>query len=862
VLNKPSQNASCRGHSSSTARTGFREAANEAASNGGADVQTAVLTPPQRPRVVGKFLYVGREKFYVKGVSYGAFRPDRENGEYHDLEKIDRDFALMATHGINTVRIPHTTPPSHLLDIALKHDLRVIVGLSAEQYVGYLIDVEKKAPDLHRVVREKVSSLKAHPALLCYAIGNEIPASVARYLGNKTIERYIRRVYETIKNEDQEAIITYVNYPSTEYLSLPFLDLVCFNVYLENKEKLQAYLSRLHNIAGDRPLILTEVGLDALRNGEVKQAEVLDWQIRSSFASGSAGVVIFSWTDEWYRAGQEVEDWAFGITDGQRRAKPALHAVQNAFSQVPFPSAWDWPRISVAVCSYNGSRTIRETLDGINRLEYPNFEVIVVDDGSTDSTAAIASEYDCQVISTPNAGLSSARNVALSAAAGEIIAYIDDDAIPDPHWLYYLAAKFSQADVAMVGGPNISPPISNLVAECVNNAPGGPTHVLTTDEIAEHLPGCNMAIRKSCLEAIGGFDPRFRIAGDDVDVCWRLQQRGWKLVFSPGAMVLHYRRHSVRAYWKQQRGYGRAEGMLVQKWPAKFNSAGHHTFSGRLYGRGLSTLFFRRARIHYGSGGLAPFQSLYERAPSVFGSLPLMPEWYLLVALLAGVTLLGIEWKPLLIAGLLAAAAISLSVMNAAAGASNASFHTSPSSSFERAWRRCLTGFLHFIQPLARLSGRLSLGGSRRRAASRFVFPRKRSFATWTTDWQDPAEHLSQLKRRLGGEGSVVQDGGAYDQWDLEVFGGMLGSARMLMAVEDHGAGTQLVRIRSWPRLRSGATILVATLACLVLLGVWNSGWIVGGIFGAVLIIVLCIALRQTGRATALLLQASGGATR
>jgi GT2 family glycosyltransferase len=859
LLDKPIKDSFSSGDPTLTSLTCFQKSRNGAPSNNGAgvvlpaDSGKLLFTPSDRPRVAGKFIYRGAKKFCVKGVSYGAFRPDQEKREYHDLQQIDCDFALMASHGINTVRIPHTTPPSHLLDIALKHDLQVIVGLSAEQYVGYLIDVEKKAPDFHGIVREKARSLKGHPALLCYAIGNEIPSSVARYLGPKTIERYLRGIYENIKAEDQEAIVTYVNYPSTEYLQLPFLDVVCFNVYLENQEQLQAYASRLHNIAGDRPLILSEVGLDALRNGGAKQAEVLDWQIRSSFASGCAGVVIFSWTDEWYRAGQEVEDWAFGITDRQRRAKPALHAVRNAFSDVPFPSESNWTRISVAVCSYNGSRTIRETLDGINRLEYPNFEVIVVDDGSTDSTPAIASEYNCQVISTPNAGLSSARNVALGAATGEIIAYIDDDAIPDPHWLHYLAAKFSQADVAMAGGPNIAPPVSNAVAECVNNAPGGPTHVLTTDEIAEHLPGCNMAIRKSCLDAVGGFDPRFRVAGDDVDVCWRLQQKGWKLLFSPGAMVLHHRRDSVRAFWKQQKGYGRAEGMLAQKWPEKFNSAGHHTFSGRLYGRGLSQLFFRRARIHYGTGGFAPFQSLYETAPGVLGSLPLMPEWYLLSAILAGVTLLGIVWKPLLIAGLLAVAAILLSVMNAAAGAFNASFHTPPSSGFERVWRRCLTGLLHLLQPLARLRGRLSLIGSRQRVAPGFVFPRRRSFATWTTDWQDPVERLSELKRRLCG--GVVRDGGAHDRWDLEVFGGMFASARMLMAVEDHGAGTQLVRIRSWPRLRSGAMILATVLTCLALLASWKGEWIAGGVFGAMLVVFLWTAMRQAGRATAFLLQ-------
>ena len=418
-----------------------------------------------QPRAVGKFIFVDGEKFYIKGVSYGAFKPNADKCEYYDLAQIDQDFALMAAHGFNTVRIPHTVPPRSLLDIALRHGLRVMVGLSAEQFIGYLIDTDKKAPNIHAIVREKVRVVKGHPALLCYAIGNEISAPVARWLGHKRVERYLRAIFDVVKDEDPQGLATYVNYPTTEYLQLPFIDFLCFNVYLENQNWFRAYLARLQNIAGDRPLVMSEVGLDAQRNGEEKQAEVLDWQLRTSFASGCVGVVLFSWTDEWYRAGAEVEDWAFGITDRQRRPKPALRAAHAALGDVPFRSDIDWPRISVAICSYTGSRTIREVLAGIKRLKYPNFEVIVVDDGSTDATAAIAGEYNCQVISVENGGLSSARNVALSAADGEIIAYLDDDAIPDPHWLHYLAATFRANGYAAVGGPNTAPPHSNMTAD-------------------------------------------------------------------------------------------------------------------------------------------------------------------------------------------------------------------------------------------------------------------------------------------------------------------------------------------------------------------------------------------------------------
>ena len=437
----------------------------------------------RRPRVGGKFLYLGNEKLWVRGVTYGAFRPDAHGNEYHDLEVVERDFAQMAANGLNTVRIPHTMPPRSLLDAAQRHGLRVMVGLSAEQYVGFLID-KKGAPDIEGLVRAKVRACAGHPALLCYAIGNEIPAPLVRWLGHRRVEQYLERLYWAIKAEDADGLVTYVNYPTTEYLQLPFLDLVCFNVYLESQERHEAYLARLQNLAGDRPLLMSEIGLDSLRHGEETQARVLDWQLHTAFAAGCAGAFVFAWTDEWYRAGAEVDDWAFGLTKRDRCPKPALASVREAFAQVPFPSDLRWPRISVVVCTYNGHRTIRDCLEGLLRLEYANFEVIVVDDGSTDATGDIAEQYGFRLIRTENRGLSSARNTGLEAATGELVAYLDDDAYPDPHWLTYLAATFMSTTYVGVGGPNIAPASDGPIAECIANAPGNPVHVLLSDKEA------------------------------------------------------------------------------------------------------------------------------------------------------------------------------------------------------------------------------------------------------------------------------------------------------------------------------------------------------------------------------------------
>src|SRR5688572_11542962 len=201
----------------------------------------------QRPRVGGKFLFVGNEKFWVRGVTYGAFRPGPDGQEYHDPAVLERDFSLMSANGLNTVRIPHTMPPRELLDIAQKHGLRVMVGLSAEQYIGFLIEPRSKRPDIGKIIRERVRSVAGHPALLAYALGNEVSAHHARWIGHRKIERYLERLYKIVKQEDPLGLVTYVNYPTTEYLDLAFLDFVCFNVYLESQIALEAYLPRLQN---------------------------------------------------------------------------------------------------------------------------------------------------------------------------------------------------------------------------------------------------------------------------------------------------------------------------------------------------------------------------------------------------------------------------------------------------------------------------------------------------------------------------------------------------------------------------------------------------------------------------------------
>ena len=793
-----------------------------------------------RVEAQGKFIFVGDEKLYVRGVTYGTFRPDWDGNEYPAPHTVTADFAQMADNGINAVRT-YTMPPRWLLDSAALYGLHVMVSLAAERYVGYLADDKRASTDVARGMRAAVRHAAGHPAILMYAIGNEIPASTVRWLGRTRVERYLRRIYDLIKAEDPEGLVTYVNYPTTEYLQLPFLDLVCFNVYLESPQTFEAYLSRLQNIAGDRPLMMTEMGLDSIRNGERTQANVLDWQLRAAFGAGCAGAFVYSWTDEWHRGGEDVHDWAFGLVRRDRSPKPALARVKWSFQDIPFTPllgaqnlARRWPKVSVVVCSFNGNKRIRDCCEALLRLEYPDFEVIVVDDGSTDRTGDTAKEYGFRVIRTCNLGLSSARNVGLHAAVGEIVAYIDDDAYPDPHWLYYLAFVFRTSDYVGVGGPNLVPAEDGPLAHCVANSPGGPVHILLTDREAEHLPGCNMAFRRDALQAVDGFDPRFRVAGDDVDVCWRLQERGWKLGFSPAALVWHHRRNSIRAYWKQQKGYGQAEALLEAKWPAKYNLAGHASWAGRIYSHTLRPLFAHKSRVYHGIWGTAPFQHVYEPPANALQSLPHLPEWHLITAALLLITAMGMFWEPLLWTFPILMVASGLSVLQALQGARAARFNGRLRSKNAILGLRLVTAFLYFIQPLARLHGRIRYGLApwRYRGSAILCLPLSMTVKHWTDRWRSADERLRSIGSDLRATRHFIVIGGDSDSWDLEVRGGFLGSARLLGAVEEHGSGCQTVRFRLWPRFSKSGLGIVALLGGLAAGAGYDREWIVSATLG------------------------------
>jgi GT2 family glycosyltransferase len=490
-------------------------------------------------------------------------------------------------------------------------------------------------------------------------------------------------------------------------------------------------------------------------------------------------------------------------------------------------------------------------MEGLQNLQYPHFEVIVVNDGSRDNLEEIVKEYPVRLISTPNRGLSNARNTGMYYANGEIVAYIDDDAYPDPHWLDYLAYAYRHSDHACIGGPNLAPEDDGPIATCVANAPGGPVHVLLSDEIAEHVPGCNLSVRRHVLLEIGGFDPIFRSAGDDVDVCWRIQHAGYTIGFHPSALVWHHRRNSLSNYWKQQKGYGKAEALLESKWPEKYNGFGHLTWGGHIYGNGVTLpLKVRKDKIFHGTWGTALFQSVYQPAGSFFNNIPLMPEWYLLSGLFAMIGIFGFLWSPLLWMWPLFIISILLVVFQAAISASkNSSLKDAKKKNYK--YKLMIIG-LHLLQPVARLWGRFKHGltpwrnrGIAANEVFRFVFG-NHIFNYWSAKWKSAEDWLTAIEDNLIASKTRVKRGGDFDDWDILVRNGLFISGRGLLAIEEHGAGQQQLRFRCNTSCSLLGYVLTGSLGILSLIAAWEGEILVASVLWCVMCVTIYRYLIET----------------
>jgi glycosyltransferase involved in cell wall biosynthesis len=252
--------------------------------------------------------------------------------------------------------------------------------------------------------------------------------------------------------------------------------------------------------------------------------------------------------------------------------------------------------ISVVICSLNGAAGVRRCLDRIAEQETSaRLEIIVVDDGSSDNTSEIARAHGATVIRHPvNRGIAAARNSGLYAATAPVIAYLDDDCEPTPHWADGLLAGYGP-QVAGVGGPILPYSSAGLILGYLDrHNPLLPQelNLAASDRLLYRLRlylqrlwrqagpagqrdvyclvGANMSFRRDTLLAAGGFDERFRFGAEEVDLCLRLlrQEPPCRLVYVPDAIIRHHFRPTLRDVLRRSRAYGRGSARLYRKWPS------------------------------------------------------------------------------------------------------------------------------------------------------------------------------------------------------------------------------------------------------------------------------------------------------
>lgn len=805
-----------------------------------------------RIRSVAKFFFEGDRKFFVKGATYGPFKPDSEGHYLGRPERVESDLGLMRQIGINVLRIYHA-PPRWFLDQCAAFGVRVLITLPWEKHIEFLRE-RRARHKIQESVKRAVAQHAGHEAILGYLVGNEISPQMARWLGVRRVTEFVEKLVRIGRRLDPAVLFSYATYPPTEFLLPQNLDFYCFNVYLHNQRDFERYLLRLQNLTEERPLILGEFGMDTIRHSEDEQAEMLCWHVDSVVRCGLAGTIFFAWTDEWYTGDQEITDWAFGLVTRDRQPKKAFHALRAKLGQdnaaLPHRALPETPFVSVIVCSYNGGKTLAACLESLGKLNYPQYEVLLVDDGSTDNTREIAARFpSVRYIHQTNHGLSHARNTGAAAAKGEVFAYTDSDCMADGDWLYYLIGTLVTGQFGGVGGPNVTPPAQDWIQACVAGAPGGPSHVLLTDTVAEHIPGCNMAFYRWAFESVGGFDIEYHKAGDDVDFCWRLQQAGFVIGFSPTALVWHHRRFTLRAFLKQQEGYGEAESLLRFKHLIFFGPTGTAKWRGQIYGTPRFSWFLNRPIVYHGVFGDGFFQSMYPTPQSEIAAYLSSIEWFALSVFLfgLGIFLPGLRIVPYLMFGGTLCVALSYMV-RARIEPRYDTVHArllvmvlALVQPLVRGWSRYFT-WLHFkrtprsvIRTHEKLPGGRGLGTSTRRRVY------------WNEEGKDRHHLLTSIFQLLEEEGWRYSSDTGWNEWDIQIYGNFWWSVVLQTVTEYHGGPKCLNRVRLRFKLVPTTVIVNLVLLAIVIYRQLNAPHL--DIWSIVLYVLFLIFLATRARA-------------
>ena len=706
----------------------------------------------------GKFLSRAGHKFFFKAMRLPDVSATLDFGQKLKVRKRLDD--LKAAHTTGLVLSEAQAQP--LLDLAAQSGLVAMLELSItpEELLsrrGWKAVVSRIAHTSH--------VFSKHPALIGYILDCPVSQDQLRAGGLENARRRLRSIISIIKDRAPEAIATIKLRPETRALTVLEEDFLYGEIPALEPIEIRDFVVALHNLAEARPVVIEFADASPGQDEAVAVA----------FGTGAAGVVAPP------VPAPVSKDW-LGVK--LLRASDVMPFVTLNGTCPPPPARM--PMVSVVICAYNAERTMRPCLESLRKLDYPNYEVVIVDDGSRDRTAEISLDFpEFRLIRQSNKGLSVARNVGMQAARGELIAYTDSDCVVDPHWLTLMVRSIVENDFDGCGGPNYAPHEDGWIEACCAASPGAPCHVLVAQDRAEHLAGCNMVFSKGALLKIGGFDAQFTAAGDDVDICWRMLDADFKLGFCPAAFVWHFRRNTIKAYYGQQRGYGRAEALLYPRYPERFNVMRQIAWRGTIPGLARTIPGGNRQRVMWNT--TAGEQSLFEPSLTLAGVLPQTFE-YTVFSVIALVISIVMGWTVIPAAAMLALGPI---------WALYYGWHAPLEKSHESFRARLLIAYLAYTGPMIRTITRYKtrakaltgLGAQEtiRQRPSIDWLRRSVKLAYWNEEYVTRDNLLDRVVKLFArtGHAAIVDPG--WNDFDLEVRPSPWTRVELKTADEEHG---------------------------------------------------------------------------
>lgn len=237
------------------------------------------------------------------------------------------------------------------------------------------------------------------------------------------------------------------------------------------------------------------------------------------------------------------------------------------------PNSDTYPTVSVIVVTYNSARTLGETLASLDALDYPDYEVIVVDGGSSDDTEAIASNHGVRFLSAPDATIGACRNRGVDAARGDYVACTDSDCAVPEDWLtsHVECLRDAPDHVVGVGGPNrafpTDPPFAKLVESVQGSTfgSGGSPQSRDIESLREvgSVPACNVLYDGAVFDS-HTYDDGVNV-GEDAEFHHRLERAGYRFRFNPSNPVSHHLPASLGAVARKSRSYGYAMARIQRR---------------------------------------------------------------------------------------------------------------------------------------------------------------------------------------------------------------------------------------------------------------------------------------------------------